>query len=247
MQSGGLCLDYVPQYALNDGQLVGFESQLHWNHPEMGRLLPDAFLAAADECGMLAAVSLWVLEKICLSLQSWQEQELACVPVAVPITSRQLLDPDFLPLLERVLARYAISPALLMFGLREHTLADVSAQELDILGRIGRLGIGLAVDDFGAGSCSLARLQRVAIKRLAVNRQLLACVPADQEAATLVAAIISFAHTLGLTVLADGVEQEEQLVFLRAHGCDQAQGPQLGPPLSGEKAGVLLQSPAKGG
>jgi diguanylate cyclase (GGDEF)-like protein/PAS domain S-box-containing protein len=247
LQSGALRLDYVPQYTLNGGQLVGFESQLHWNHPEMGRLLPDAFLAAADECGMLAAVSLWVLEEICLALQSWQEQELACVPVTVPITSCQLLDPDFIPLVERVLARYAIPPGLLMFGLREHTVADASAQELEILGRIGRLGIGLAVDDFGAGPCSLARLQQVAIKRLALNRQLLACVPADQEAATLVAAIISFAHTLGLTVLADGVEQEAQLVFFRAHGCDQAQGPHLGPPLSGQKAFILLQSPAKGG
>ncbi|WP_319588320.1 EAL domain-containing protein [uncultured Desulfobulbus sp.] len=247
MQSGALRLDYVPQYALNGGQLVGFESQIHWNHPQMGRLLPDAFLAAAEECGMLAAVSLWGLEKICLTLQSWQEQEAGCVPIVVPITSRQLLDPDFFPLLEQLLARYAISPGLLMFGLREQAVADASAQELEVLGRIGRLGIGLAVDDFGAGRCSLVRLQQVAIRRLAVNRQLLACVPADQQAATLVAAIIALAHTLGLTVLADGVEQEEQLVFLRAHGCDQAQGPQLGAPLAGEKAFVLLQSRAKGG
>ena len=179
--------------------------------------------------------------------RSWRESGLACVPVTVSISSLQLLDGDFVPMLERELARFAISPGLLMLGLEERTITDAATQELELLARIARLGPRLAVEHFGVDHCPLVRLQQAAIKRLALHRRLLANVPADQEAATLVAAIIALAHTLGLTVLADGVEQEDQLVFLRAHGCDQGQGPQLGPPLPLDKVSSVMQSAAMGG
>ena len=242
MHSGALCLDCLPQYALGSGHLTGFATQLHWNHPEMGLLLPGAFLAAADECGMLAAVSRWSVAEACQALRSWHEQDLVCVPVTIKIASRQLLDADFLPMLERELARSAIVPGLLILGLRERAVADATAQELELLARIAGLGVGLAVVDFTADRCSLARLQQVPVQCLAINRQLFACVPKDQEASTLVAAIIALARTLGLTVLVDGVEQEDQLVFLRDHGCDQAQGPQLAPSRPLDRVSSLLQS-----
>jgi len=246
LQSGGLRLDYLPQFELQGRRLVGLKSLFHWDHPEMGLLLPGAFLAAADECGMLANVSRWQMEEVCRDLRSWHEQGLACVPVTVTLTSRQLLHPDFLPMLERALGRYAINPGLLTLELRERAVANAAAQALDILARIGGLGLGLAVDDFGVDRCPLARLQQVGVSRLAVNRELLAAVPADPEAATLAAAVVALGHALGLTVLADGIEREDQLVFLRTHGYDQGQGPQFAPPLSGAKASLLLRPPAMG-
>ena len=247
MQSGGLRLDYLPQSELESGRLAGFKTLFHWDHPEMGRLLPEAFLAAADECGMLASVSRWQMEEVCRTLRSWNEQGLQCVPVTLALTSRQLLHPDFLPIVEQSLAQSAIAPGLLILELRERTVANAAVQTLDLLARIAGHGLGLAVDDFGADHCPLARLQQLPVSRLTVNRELIAAVPADREAATLVAAVIALGHSLGLTVLADGVEREEQLTFLRAHGCDQVQGARLAPPLSGKEAAALLQSPAKGG
>jgi diguanylate cyclase (GGDEF)-like protein/PAS domain S-box-containing protein len=247
MQSGGLRLDYLPQSELESGRLAGFKTLFYWDHPEMGRLLPEAFLAAADECGMLASVSRWQMEEICRELRSWNEQGLKGVPVTLALTSRQLLHPDFLPMVERLLAQYMIAPGLLILELRERTVANAAGQTLDLLARIVGHGLRLAVDDFGVGLCPLARLQQLPISRLTVNRELLAAVPADREAATLVAAVIALGHALGLTVLADGVEREEQLTFLRAHGCDQVRGARLSPPLSGKEAAALLQSPVKGG
>jgi EAL domain-containing protein (putative c-di-GMP-specific phosphodiesterase class I) len=246
MQSGGLRLDYLPQSELASGRLTGLKSLFHWKHPEMGRLMPNAFLAAADECGMLASVSRWQLEEVCRELHSWLEQGLSCVPVTIPLTSRQLLHPDFFPMLERALSRYAVGPGLLIVELQERAVANATTQALDLLTRIGGLGLGLAVDNFGVDRCPLARLQQIPVRRLAVNRELLASVPRDREAGTLVAAVIALGHALGLTVLADGVEREDQLNFLRAHSCDQIQGPLCAPALSGEKTTLVLRSSAKG-
>jgi diguanylate cyclase (GGDEF)-like protein len=213
MQSGALRLHYLPQYDLNNGRLAGFKAQFHWDHPEMGLLLPDTFLAVADECGMLGAVNRWLVETVCQAFLSWRESGLVCVPVTVPVSAGQLLDVDFLPMLQQELARRGIFPGLLMLGLEERTITDATTREMEILARIVRLGSELAVEDFGLDRCLLTRLQQASIKRLAVNRRLLAAVPADREAANLVAAIIALAHALGLTVLADGIEPRSSWFF----------------------------------
>ena len=242
METGQMFVDYLPQYELNTGNLVGFESLLHWNHPEMGLLSPDTFIPAADECGMLAELGEWQLRAVCGALQSWRQEGGRCLPVTINIASRQLLDADFLPLVARVTARHAIPPALLVLELRERAVTDATAQGLAHIEQIDRLGLGLAVHDFGADRCSLARLQQLPLRCIAINREILSGVPTDQGASTLTAAIIALGHALGLTVLADGVEQEAQLDFLRAHGCDRVQGLLLAPALTGAKVLPLLLS-----
>ena len=241
IEAGQLAVDYLPQYQLSTGDLVGFESLWHWHHPEMGLLQPETFIAAADECGMLAAVDEWLLREVCSTLQSWRGQGGHWLPVTINVASRQLLEPNFLSLIEQMLAQYEIPPAMLILELRERALADVTAQGWESLGQIGRMGLGLAVDDFGAGRGALVRLQQLPLHRITLNRDLFARVITEQRAATLAAALISFGHALGLTVLADGVEQEAQLDFLHRHGCDQAQGSLLSPPLSRERALPLLR------
>lgn len=242
-----LGIDYLPQFALSTGRLVGFESLLYWNHPQMGQLLPDAFIPAADECGMLAEVGEWVMLTVCRTLRSWRQGGRHCLPVTINIASRQLLGPDFFHMIERVIAQCEIPPDLLILELRERALTDATVQVLESIKQIDRLGLGLAMDDFGADRFSPVRLQQVPLKRLTLNRELLLGVETDQEAATLASAIIGLGHGLGLAMLADGVEQKAQLDFLRLHGCDQAQGPLLSPPLSGEKALRLLLTAEKGG
>ncbi len=242
LDTGQLFLDYLPQYELSTGKLVGFESLLHWNHPEMGLLTPESFIPAADECGMLAELGAWQLLEVCRSLQSWRQQGGGELPVTINIASRQLLEADFLPLIERMTTRYAIAPSLLILELRERAITDATAQGLTCLEQISRLGLGLAVDDFGADRCSLTRLQQLPLQRITINREIIGKVLTDQRAVTLTTAILALGHALGLTVLADGVEQEAQLDFLRAHGCDQVQGALFSPALAGENVLPLLVS-----
>lgn len=246
IEAGQLFLDYLPQYELSSGNLVGVESLLHWNHPKMGLLQPDAFITAAQDCGMLAEVSAWLMGEVCRFLRSWRQEGGRWLPVTVNIAFRQLLEPGFLAMIERVTAQYQIPAAMLVLELRERDVDDATAQGLDSIEQIGSFGLGLAVDDFGADRCSLSRLQNLPLRRLTMNRELLSGVPTDQRAATLAAALIGLGHSLGLIVLADGVEQDAQLTFLRLHGCDQAQGALLSPHLSGEGVLSLLLASEKG-
>lgn len=245
IETGQLFLDYLPQYDLSSGTIVGVESLLHWHHPTMGLLQPDAFIAAAQECGMLAEVSAWQMGEVCHKLRSWQRQGGRWLPVTVNVAFRQLLEPDFLTMVERVTVQQEIPAAMLVLELRERDVNEATVQGLESIEQLGRFGLGLSVDDFGADRCSLSRLQHLPLRRLTMNRELLSNVPTDQRAATLATAIIGLGHTLGLLVLADGVEQDAQLAFLRLHGCDQAQGALLSPPRSGDEVPSLLLSSEK--
>jgi diguanylate cyclase (GGDEF)-like protein/PAS domain S-box-containing protein len=246
METGQLFIDFLPQYEVSSGNLVGFESLLHWNHAEMGLLPPDAFIPTADECGVLPLLDEWLLGEVCSSLQSWQQAAKRCLPVTINIASRQLLEPDFLSMIERVTAKYAIPPSMLILELRERAIVDATVQGIENIEQIRQLGFQLAVDDVGADRCSLSRLHRLPLCRLTMSRELFTAVPQDQDAATLAAAIIDLGHTFGLAVLADSVELDVQLDFLRRHGCDQAQGPLLSQPRTAEEVLPLL-FPEKGG
>ena len=240
---GQLFLDYLPQYALSGGNLVGVKSFLHWNHPQMGLMQPEAFIPAAHECGMLAEVSAWLMGEVCRLLRSWQQQGGRWLPVTVNVAFRQVLGPDFLTMIKQVTSQYEIPVAMLVLELREKDINDATVQGLNSIEQLGNFGVDLAVDDFGADRCSLARLQNLPLRRLTMNRELLSNVPMDQKAATLAAAIIGLGHSLGLLVLADGVEQDAHLTFLRLHGCDQVQGSLLSPHLSGDEVLSLLLPP----
>lgn len=246
MGDGGFELEYLPQTALADGRLVGLRSQLYWDHPEMGRLLPRAFLTAADECGLLAEISRWELEKVCSDLHTWQARGAACIPVTIRLSSRQLAHPEWLPLLEEVVGNHEISPELLILEVRERVVAQTGAATLAALTRIGELGLGLSVAEVGGEGCAPVRLQQAPVGRLAIGRELLATVPQDRRASSLTAAIIALGRALNLALLADGVEREDQIAFLRDHACDLIQGPVCGPPLSPATVAEQLRVRAQG-
>ena len=245
IETGQLFLDYLPQYELSSGNIIGVESLLHWNHPKMGILQPDAFIPAAHECGMLEEVNAWLMREVCHFLRYWQQKVGRWLPVTVNIAIRQLLEPGFFTMVERVTVQYEIPAAMLVLELRERDVNDATVQGLERIEQLGSFGLGLAVDDFGADRCSLSRLQHLPLRRLTMNRELLSTVPTDQRAATLITAIIGLGHSLGLLVLADGVEQDAQLAFLRLHGCDQAQGALLSPHLTGDEVLSLLLASEK--
>jgi diguanylate cyclase (GGDEF)-like protein/PAS domain S-box-containing protein len=237
---------FLPQYELHHDRLVGFNSQLLWRHPDMGVLLPDAFIADADACGMLGALSAWIFTEICRSLHSWRQASGRILPVTVPVASRQLLEDDFPLMVTEAAKRFDISPEMLVLEVRERALATGTRLDLERLAAVARHGFVLGLSDFGMAGCPLARLQQLPLQRIRLTRSLLVEGEAEVKVATLVTALVNLCHGLGLTVLADGVEEQAQLEMLRRCGCDFAQGPLLAPPLDGNKVGQLLLTSEKG-
>ena len=236
-----LALHYTPQYELQSGRVAGFESVLQWHHPEMGILHPSAFIPAADECGMLAEVSFWIVEALCQAHQFWQEQGRICLPVTVNLATRQLLEPDFLPMVERVTGQYHVSASLIIFELRERAVTTASPQVARVLEGLDRLGFGLGVDDLGLGASPLPRLQQWPFQRLAINRGLVAQAGQSEQADALISGITGLGHALQLRVLAEGVESAAQEARLRLLGCDLGQGPLWSVSLAKEEIPPLLR------
>ena len=237
-----LCLHYIPQYELQSARLAGFESVLQWQHPEMGILHPSAFIPAADECGMLAVVSSWIIEAICQALRFWRDQGLPCLPVTVNLASRQLLEPDFLAMAGRMLGLYNLPASLIVFELRERAVSAASSPVERVLEQLDQLGFRLGVDDLGAGASPLQRLQQWPFQRITITRNLVAQAEHSQPAALLATGIVQVGHALGLQVQAEGVETAAQEALLRHWGCDLGQGPLWAEPRSKEQVAVLLAS-----
>ncbi len=234
---------YQPQYEAVSGRLVGLEALLRWEHPEQGMLGPDHFLALAEESGMIVEIGRWVLEEVCGQLVRWRDQGMTVVPVAVNISAQQLADSDFVSLVSGCVSRSGLPPELLEIELSEATVMEEASSSLAELERITRLGIRLSVDDFGTGRFSLAILQKMPLARLKIDTSFTTRIVSDRNMAMLVDVIIVLAHSLNLAVLAEGVENRQQLEFLRRHHCDQVQGYFLSRPLAPDMAASLMERP----
>lgn len=233
-------LEYQPQFDLKTKQLTGFEALIRWNHPEHGLVPPNDFIPLAEENGLIVSIGSWVIEQVCRQMAAWQEAGLALVPIAVNVSARQFRDKKFVAHTSNVVQQSGIEPKLLEIELTESTVMDKVEETIVELERITRFGIRLAVDDFGTGYSSLAYLQRFPLNRLKIDQSFVREIANDRSIHMIIQAIITMAHSLGLTVLAEGVEENEQLHFLEENNCDQVQGYLLGHPLSGENAVDLL-------
>ena len=246
LASDGLCLDYLPQFAVASGRVAGLKACISWNHPEMGLLQPEDILTAADECGMLLDVSRWLLAKVGHDLCAWRSQGLRCIPVTFPLAPCQLLRPDCLSEFERIVADTALPAELFVIEVKERPLAHATSQTQEQLKRLQGLGLKLAMDGCGVEHCPLPSLRQSRIGRITIHDDLLATLGEEGGNGDLAAAIITLGHAVELTVLADGVKHERQLAFLQAHGCDLFQGPLRSPLLSARQAADLLSSSAQG-
>ena len=247
MANGELRLEYGPRYDLHSGRLTGLRVLPRWHHPAMGVLLPHDFVPAAEECGVLDLLNEWLLGEVCAPLQAWGELGYPCPPMTIPLGSRQLLESGFLAALDRMLRQGRVTPAMLVIEVREPAVTEATARMIECLGRLGRLGLGCAVSDFGADRTSLARLQRLPLGSLTISDAVLADVPANPDSCILTSAIINLGHSLGMRVVGNGIDRQSQHDFLRRHGCDQAQGPFLSPPLRAEEVPSLLATAAQMG
>ena len=217
-------LHYQPKIDLTSGRPCGAEALLRWEHPERGRIAPVEFIPVLEETGLIVPVGEWVLRKACEDLKSWQRAGMPAMPVAVNLSARQFRQHDLDERIGAIVAAAGVDPALLELEITESQLMHDPDHAIRILERLGAAGLRIAVDDFGTGYSSLAYLTRFPLASLKIDRSFVADVLSDAADATIVRTIIDMAHTLGFTVIAEGVERDSQAAFLRKLGCEQAQG-----------------------
>ena len=227
VRNGELRLHYQPELDLDSGRIVGFEALVRWQRPD-GRLVPPGeFIPLAEETGIIVELGRWVIEEACRQAALWRvfrspDQE--PVRIWVNLSARQLGDPDLVPFVERTVLAAGISTDEICLEITESALMDDAQAATEQLDELRRIGISLGIDDFGTGWSQFAYLQRLPLDVLKIDRSFVSGLASDHAAATIVAAIIDLAHALGLIVIAEGVESEDQLAVLRELDCDQALG-----------------------
>ena len=235
---------YQPIIDLHDGTIDGVEALLRWEHSERGLLPPLDFITVAEETGLIVPIGSWVLDQACRQVQRWQSVSNNPRPLrlSVNISGRQLGHPRLVEDVAAVLADTGINPAHVELEITESVLMDDVDMSAETLGRLHQLGIKLAVDDFGTGYSSLSYLRRFPVDLLKVDRSFVDGLGEDPSDSAIVTAIITLAHALGLSAVAEGVESPLQLAELRRLGCDRAQGYFMARPAGGHEIGELLAS-----
>jgi diguanylate cyclase (GGDEF)-like protein len=221
-----LRLYYQPKIETQTRRLIGAETLLRWQHPSRGNVSPGEFIPLAEETGLIVDIGAWVFAEACGQIRAWQAAGLHPPKIAVNISGRQFMDKDFLPSIQDILKDTGADPSHLQIELTESMLMGNARGNILILQQLKDLGLKLSVDDFGTGYSSLSYLRRFPIDELKIDQSFLVDInaPGMDSSASIVIAIIALAHSLGLRVIAEGVETEAQWQFLRDHGCDECQG-----------------------
>jgi len=237
-----LCLYYQPQVSVVTGQLVGMEALIRWQHPERGFVSPGVFIPLAEETGMIMQIGEWVFREACSQGVSWLNAGYKLEKISVNLSARQLKDEGLPVLIALILEETGMPADKLCIELTETALILEPDVALARLTKIKELGVSLSLDDFGTGYSSLSYLKRFPIDTLKIDQAFIRDVKVDHEDAALVKAIIAMAHGLGMEVIAEGVEIQEQLEFLGANACDTIQGYLFSRPLPAkEMIGLLLK------
>ncbi len=215
---------FQPIVRTDTGQLAFAEALLRWNSPSLGMVMPDRFIPLAEETGLITPIGEWVLKQSCLAAMRWRKQTGARIGIAVNVSPRQFRDPQFVNTVMQALEQSGLEPEQLELEITERLILDNTIETADILRELDRSGIRLSVDDFGTGYSALSYLKSYPFDTLKIDKSFIQDVMKEQDDASLVRAIITMAHSLGLRVIAEGVEEEAQTHFLEKEGCDFAQG-----------------------
>jgi diguanylate cyclase (GGDEF)-like protein/PAS domain S-box-containing protein len=242
---GELLLHYQPKVSLPDDEISGFEALLRWHPDGEAMVPPNKFIPIMEDTGMIVTVGEWVLQTVCDQLVSWESSGLPLRPVAINLSARQFQQADMVARMGAIIAASGVDPALLEFELTESMLMiDPEAAALT-LQQLKSLGVRLSIDDFGTGYSSLAYLKRFPLDKLKIDRAFVRDVSTDTDDAAITLAIISLAHSLNLTVVAEGVETADQLQLLMANGCDEMQGYYFSRPLPEADCAAMLRQDRK--
>ncbi|HEX2548734.1 MAG TPA: EAL domain-containing protein, partial [Gammaproteobacteria bacterium] len=237
-----LVLSYQPQFDLTENKMVAVEALVRWNHPKKGILLPIDFIPLAEETGLIVSIGEWVLRKACKENKKWQEEGLPPIRIAVNVTLQQFKQQNLVELVKEVLAETKLSPEYLELELTENVIIS-SKEVMRTVTALKDLGITIAIDDFGTGYSSLSYLKRIPLDRLKIDSSFIQHIQSKSDDDVIVRAVIAMAKSLDLEVLAEGVETENQLNFLKKNNCGEIQGFYFSRPLTEEQLKAALINP----
>jgi diguanylate cyclase len=223
LDRGEFELFYQPKLAANGTDMLGVEALIRWRHPERGLIAPGNFIPIAERFGMIVAIGTWVINDACRQMRIWLDRGWK-IPVAVNLAVQQLRQPDLVCQIEQSLARHQIEAGQLTLEITESAAMDDAAQTLEVLDRFDILGVKVAIDDFGTGYSSLSYLRRFSVDELKIDGSFVQDVEHSEDARSIVAAVVNLAHSLGLRVVAEGIETAHQSEFLSSMKCDELQG-----------------------
>ncbi|MDJ0701960.1 MAG: EAL domain-containing protein [Leptolyngbyaceae cyanobacterium MO_188.B28] len=240
-----LAVYYQPIVSLSTNRICGFEALVRWRHPERGIIYPTEFIAVAEETGLIMSIDWWVLREACRQLRYWQEEfpAFASLGMNVNLSGKQFSRPDLITQIDRVLEETQLDGGSLKLEMTESVLIENAEVALEIFEQLKVRRIQVCLDDFGTGYSSLSYLRRFPIHTLKIDRSFITRLGIDSEDSEIVKAIVSLGLTLGLRVVAEGVETPSQLSFLRTINCHESQGYYFSRPVDSETAGHLLQDP----
>ncbi|BAL26817.1 EAL domain-containing protein [Azoarcus sp. KH32C] len=241
LKRGEFELWYQPQFASADGRLTGMEALIRWRHGEDGLIPPVRFIPIAEETGIILDIGNWVLGEACRQARAWLDEGLPPLRMSVNLSVRQLRDATIVDTVKHALADSGLDPSLLELEITESSVMERPGEAIALLQHLKDLGLQLAIDDFGTGHSSLSYLKLFPLDHLKIDRSFVSDIEHDANDAMIVAAAVSLAHNLGLTVIAEGVETPVQIERLRELGCDELQGYLFSKPLPVAEAGAYIR------
>ncbi len=239
-----LFLHYQPKIDVATGRVRGFEALLRWQHPDRGLVSPVEFIPIAESTGLIVPIGEWVLRTACAQLAAWRQAGLPAAAVAVNLSARQFTHTDLVETVHAALADHDVDPALLELEVTESLLMADTAHTVAVLQALRAEGVGISLDDFGTGYSSLGYLKRFPIDCIKLDKSFVRDAVTDRQSGAITEAIIALGHSLGLSVVAEGVETPEQMAYLAERACDVVQGFLFGRPMPAEAAAELLHAEA---
>ena len=234
-------LHYQPKWDTRTGRITGVEALLRWQHPERGLISPESFIGTLEECGLILPVGKWVLDTACAQAQAWRQQGLSPIQMSVNLSGQQIADTGLLQMVVESCEACGFDPHYLELELTERFIVQQRDEVVGLLKSLRERGMSIAIDDFGTGYSSLSYLKQLPIQKLKIDRSFVRDIPADPDDVAITSAIVALGHRLQMSIIAEGVETEEQLAFLVEEGCQEAQGFLVSEPLPVDRVRSLLQ------
>jgi EAL domain-containing protein (putative c-di-GMP-specific phosphodiesterase class I) len=217
-------LYYQPQVNLETRQIVGAEALIRWKHPKKGTILPSEFISLAEDINLITPIGEWVLEAACKQLQAWRNQNMPEIHLAVNISPRHFMQGDLLKKVKSLVKKYGIKPNCLGIEVTENLMLKDIDQVIETLNGLKRLGISIALDDFGSGFSSLNYLKQLPIDTLKIDQSFIKNLFTNKDDVSIVQAVVILGHKMGMTIIAEGIETHEQYLFLKENNCNVGQG-----------------------
>ncbi len=245
LENHELFMVYQPIYNISSMKIVGIEALIRWLHPENGMILPEIFIPIAEETGLINKIGEWALREVCHQIAIWQSLEFHDLTYSINVSPRQLLQKKFPETIQNLINTYSINSTQFEIEITETILMNHLSFSEKIINEIHRLGVKISIDDFGTGYSSLIHLKQFPISALKIDKSFIRDINVDPNDAIIVSALVALGKKLGLKVVAEGIELQEQLDFLKSNDCLLGQGYYLSPPVSAKEMMVLLEQNRK--